>query len=87
MRISWSDFNPSCKHCNKKFFLGFGFRRHCHKEHNIKISKRDKAFIWRRRLYFVLLPLFFLLRGIQWLLICICTPFYFLYELLTSSLV
>lgn len=84
MRIYWSDFNPSCRHCGKNFFLGFGFRRHCLKEHNIKITKKDKAFMWRRRLFFVLTPLFFLLQGIQWLLIFICAPFHFLYELLTS---
>ena len=77
-------FIPSCKHCNKKFFLGFGLVRHLSKEHGIEATKGDKWYVRRLRLKFCLLPFTFTIIFIKLLLLAICFPFHLLYEVMTQ---
>jgi hypothetical protein len=74
-----------CKHCDKKFFLGFGFGRHLKKVHGITATQRDKRAIRKRRVKFCLLPLIGIGILLRWVVIAICFPFYVLYELLTCA--
>ena len=76
-------FMISCKHCDKEFFLGFGFVRHLFKEHKIEATKNDKKVMRKLRLKFCLLPLAFVITIIRALLLCICFPFHWLYEAMT----
>ena len=71
-----------CKHCNKKFFLGFGFDKHLLKEHDIDITPNDKKHIRKMRLRFCLLPFTLLLKGLKWLVIAICFPFWWIFDTL-----
>ena len=77
-------FHVGCKHCGKSTFLGFGMPRHWKKEHGIALTRRDKKMLWKYRARFALLPLWAIVKGIQWLLIFACLPFHFLYEILTG---
>jgi hypothetical protein len=74
------NFIDKCKHCNKKIFLGFGFKRHLSKCHNVKITKSDKKYIRKVRIKFLLYPFVLLLTGIYILLKLICYPFWAFYE-------
>ena len=69
-------FIDKCKHCGKKFFLGFGFKRHLKKCHNEKITKADKKYIRKCRIKFILYPFAMLVWGIYLLLKLICYPFW-----------
>ena len=75
-----------CKYCEKKFFLGFGFGRHLLKAHDIDITPNDKRYIRKRRLRFCLLPLILLGKALRWVLIAICLPFHWLYDLLVYEI-
>ncbi len=75
-------FIPSCKHCDKKFFLGFGFIRHLSREHGIEATKNDKRYVRKLRLRFCLLPFTFTVILIKTLLLAICFPFHLLYEIM-----
>lgn len=75
-------FMISCKHCDKEFFLGFGFVRHLFKEHKIEATKNDKKVIRKTRLKFCLLPFTFVKILIKSLLLGICFPFHLLYEIM-----
>jgi hypothetical protein len=75
-----------CKYCEKKFFLGFGFGHHLLKAHDVDITPNDERYIRKRRLRFCLLPFILLGKGLRLVLICICFPFHYLYELLTYEI-
>jgi hypothetical protein len=77
-------FITSCKHCNKKFFLGFGFVHHLSKEHNLEATKNDKRCVRKLRLKFCLLPFALVIIIIRALLLGICFPFHWLYEAMTE---
>jgi len=70
------NFVDKCKHCGKKFFLGFGFKRHLQKCHNEKITKADKKYIRKCRIKFLLYPFILLAWGVYLLLKLICYPFW-----------
>ena len=76
-------FMISCKHCDKKFFLGFGLVRHLSKKHGIEATKNDKRCVRKLRLKFCLLPFIFAIIIVRALLLGICFPFYRLYEAMT----
>lgn len=76
-------FMISCKHCDKEFFLGFGFVRHLFKEHGIEATKNDKRCVRKTRLKFCLLPFTIVITIIKLLLLGICFPFHWLYEIMT----
>ena len=69
-------FINHCKHCGKKFFLGFGAKRHLQKCHNKEITKGDKKYFRICRIKFLLYPFIMLVYGIYLLLKLICYPFW-----------
>lgn len=73
-----------CKHCRKAFFLGFGFARHLKKKHEVTITRNDRKILWKYRIKFTLIPLWFLAKVIQYALIFMCVPFHLLYEILVG---
>ena len=77
-------FMISCKHCDKEFFLGFGFVRHLFKEHGIEATKNDKKVVRKTRLKFCLLPFALVTIIIRALLLGICFPLHWLYETMTE---
>lgn len=79
-------FMISCKHCDKEFFLGFGFVRHLFKGHNIEATKNDKKVIRKKRLRFCLLPIILLGKLLRLITIGICFPFYLLFNWLVYEI-
>lgn len=77
-------FMISCKHCDKEFFLGFGFVRHLFKEHGIEATKNDKKVVRKTRLKFCLLPFTIVITIVKLLLLGICFPFHWFYEVMTE---
>lgn len=77
-------FHFGCKHCEKETFLGFGLPRHLKKEHGITLTRNDKKVLWKYRIKFALIPLWLLVKVIQYALIFVCVPFHLLYEILVG---
>lgn len=72
----------TCKHCNKKFFLGIGFARHLLVVHNINITANDRKCLRKKRIKFIFLPIISLLWLLKWIVIIICFPFHWIYDTL-----
>jgi hypothetical protein len=75
-----------CKHCNKKFFLGFGFGRHLLEAHDIDITPNDERHIRKKRLRSCLLPIILLGKLLRLVTIGICFPFYLLFNWLVYEI-
>lgn len=81
-KIKETVYKLYCKQCNSVHYTAIGIVRHLHREHNIKLTKRDFRFLLRynliTRLFMCLVSsiLFVLLFLIKIILI----PFYYLYE-------